>query len=250
VNATDTATHRLVLLLLCDLLKALDAKSSRGFDLALIADVVDLGHRWAIPVACPELLDDRGAGAPPSAQWVAKAQEVVLRMLCGVQQHLKSPAGSEFDPQLIESFVDGGHRWALPIAYPCTSGEMEPPASVVESVLGILKMWDSVEEAIEKLPPDQQAFLKRQAKEQHAPLRFDGFDPESEAQSINVAHVYVRKLGLYPRFRTRDLYVLEPRVWYYESMLLRYAETNRSLGHELTLARLQRVLLKPGSATP
>lgn len=248
MNATDTATHRLVLLLLCDLLKALDAKSSKGFDLNLIADVVDLGHRWAIPVAHPELLGD--SDAQPTAQWVAKAQEVVLRVLCGVQQHLKASSDSEFDPQLIESFVDEGHRWALPIAYPCTSAEMEPPASVVEGVLGILKMWDSLEDAIEKLPPDQQAFLKQQAKDQHAPLRFDGFDPESEAQAINVAHVYVRKLGLYPRFRTRDLYVLEPRMWYYESMQLRYAETNRSLGHELTLARLQRVLLKPGSATP
>ncbi len=247
MNSTDTATHRLSLLLLCDLLRSLDAKSANGFDFGLIADLVELGHRWAVPIAYPRLLGDDGPC--PDHRQVAQAQNVLLSAVCAVKRHFDRSNDGAFDPQFIDALLQDGHRWALPMAYPLASASSEPPADVVESVLRVLKMWDGIEAAIEGLPPQELALLKRQAREQNISLRFNGFDPESEADAINVAHVYVRRLGLFPRYLNRDLYVLVPQAAYHEGLLRRYEETRRTLGPHLTLARLQGVLLKPGSVT-
>lgn len=247
MNPTDTATHRLSLLLLCDLLRSLDAKSANGFDFGLIADLVELGHRWAVPIAYPRLLGDDGPC--PGDRQVAQAQNVLLSAVCAVKRHFDRPTDGAFDAPLVDAFLQAGHRWALPVAYPLASGLTEPPDAVVDSVRRVLQMWDGIEGAIERLPPEELALLKRQAREQNVSLRFNGFDPESEADAINVAHVYVRKLGLFPRYLNRDLYVLAPQAAYYEGLLKRYEETRRTLGPHLTLARLQGVLLKPGSVT-
>lgn len=127
------------------------------------------------------------------------AERLTTLLICDLY---REPDDRQFDPEIIEEAIFGGHEWALPWLYSqLEAGPAKVPAMASE-VMDVLEMWTDVEDSIAALGDAERAELIGGAEGVWA--KFPGFDGNGEHRERSTA-LFLIKTGRWERFAGREL---------------------------------------------
>jgi uncharacterized protein YfbU (UPF0304 family) len=152
-------------------------------------------------------------------------QKLIALMLCEVLEKLNVEDG--LDAGFIRDAIQNRHEWAVGWRYGdlVGSGNSEELAQQVSKVL---HMWLIIEFAFDKLSRKEKARVSEQTIS-HEDGRFPGFDWNHESEVASIATFMIDKMGLFARFKGRDLSCVMPRMGRYVRMLATFEPVLRKM---------------------
>jgi uncharacterized protein len=133
---------------------------------------------------------------------LSDGEKLILLMLADI--HKAMGIKGEIDSNFVATTIFNNQLWGLNWQYtgiPFERGE-DPPA--VKETANIMDMWWLIEEAYEKLSPDDKERLKKEAEPFGEHVRFSGFDGNNE-EHYGIARYLVEDLKRFSHFADRDL---------------------------------------------
>jgi uncharacterized protein YfbU (UPF0304 family) len=169
--------------------------------------------------------DNRGPA--PS---LTDGEKLITSILIDVAKGLGVETQTNLD--LVRSVIYGGHYWALGWEMPGIFHGHVDRRSRVSFVVDVLDMWEFLEEAFEKLDPDEREKLEIAAKPFGNAVIFRGFDGNNESEYLGIARFLVEDLSRFSRFRNRDggLNSHYPTIDTYSRMLQIFEGVRKTLG--------------------
>lgn len=152
-------------------------------------------------------------------------ERLIVSMLGDISKHLKVKDG--IDPTFVEGAIFGGHYWGLRRKLPGLFHDYEDDPRDVRLVSDILEMWDRLESGYGKLSKKDKERVAKEAEPWGNPVRFTGFDGNTESALAGIARFLVDKMEHFERFKGRDLNSHLPIVDVYRRMLGEYAPLRR-----------------------
>jgi uncharacterized protein len=165
-------------------------------------------------------LVESGFNKPEKSFSPRGSEKLILWMLAEIMKRQKEPSK---DPEkrtidLIQDVIYGGHYWALEWEL---SGIFDPSVDKRESVslvVGVLTMWDFIEQAYKGFSPADKALLEEEVEYLGKDPKFEGFDGNDETEFMSIARFLVEKLERFLRFKGRELNSHMPTVHRYQRM--------------------------------
>ncbi len=111
---------------------------------------------------------------------------------------------SESDPKFLADVIYGGHYWAPKWDMQGVFHDHVDNPSDVSYVVDVLDMWSFIEEAYERLNPEQLQKIKESVGE-FAGAEFYGFDGNNESNQLSIASFLINKMNRFSRFKGREL---------------------------------------------
>jgi uncharacterized protein len=173
---------------------------------------------------------------------IDETQKLMIFMLCDLYKGVKGR--TELDPKFIEDALIGGHYWALRWQYPGIFESRPDAEAAVSEVVDILDMWSFIEHGYDNLPPEDQERVKAEAEAFGDPVRFHGFDGNSESTQYSIARFLVEKMDRFSSsFAGRDLNSHCPIIDGYRRMLTVFLPIRGSLtGGRLSARQILAIL--------
>lgn len=153
------------------------------------------------------------------------AQRLIIFMLAEIYEHL----GLEgVDPNLIREAIHSDNTWGISMAYDGLRFEETDTPPHVQGVMQAMEMWRHLERIFEQYSEGEQRDILQRSNQSRETLLFPGFDGNNETEHISAATFLIDNLGLFHRFRGRDLNAGYPCMTRYRRMLPAYTEVLRS----------------------
>jgi len=173
---------------------------------------------------------------------LADGDKLILLMLCDLYKHLKFKK-AEIDPDLIANVIFGGHSWALEQEYSGIFHGHEDAKADVAEVQNVLDMWSFLEEGYEDLSETDKTRIAAEAEPYGKRVMFTGFDGNNESGHMGIARFMIGKLGLFARFKGRELNSHAPTIDAYRRMLAVFEPIRATLiGRKLNAGEIIRIL--------
>lgn len=128
------------------------------------------------------------------------AEKLQVAMLCDLAKPAKD---RELDYDFIWNAVTNDDEWALSWRYPGLNLKVKTPPEVT-TVCDILEMWDRLETSYEKLSDNDKEQVEKKSYKS-GPPRFQGFDGNSDDRRMHIAHILIKDLERWSRFKDRGL---------------------------------------------
>lgn len=145
------------------------------------------------------------------------SEKLIIVMLAEIQKHLK--ICGEIDPDFVEDALFGGHYWAFKWQYSGLFHDHTDQDDSVKEVVDILDMWSFLEEAYERLSPEDKTKLEKEGDPFGKNIKFVGFDGNNEAEHRSIALFLIRKLQRFGNFSGRELNSHMPSLEIHRRML-------------------------------
>ncbi|MES2207746.1 MAG: YfbU family protein [Pseudomonadota bacterium] len=160
------------------------------------------------------------------------AEKIILLMLCEVAKNTNTESNI---PEIIDSIITGGHTWAIKSEFPSLFHNQEDDPQKVNEVKKIIAMWWYIESSFERLSEKDKEQVNEKIKPFH--VLFRGFDGNSEAEHLSIAHFLIGTLGQFPLFKNRELNANFPTLDGYRRMLALFEPIHKELmGQDLDAA--------------
>lgn len=112
---------------------------------------------------------------------------------------------AEMDPEFLAQVIYGGHYWAPKWEMNGVfHGHADDP-NELKHVVNVLDMWSFMEEAYERLSPDEKALILQEVGPWATDIKFPGFDGNDEGAQMQMASFLVEKMGRFRQFKGRSL---------------------------------------------
>lgn len=143
-------------------------------------------------------------------------EKLIVGMLCDLLKQFS--VDRTIDPSFVESALFSGHHWAIEWQYPGVS-ERPDRLETLEEVLDVLQMWRVLEYSYDRLPEEEKALVKDQARLMGDELLFRGFDGNEETEHLGVALFLIEEMERYEEFKGRTLNTHSPTLYKYRPMV-------------------------------
>lgn len=223
------------------------------FEMLLDEDILERVERWRaeqhdIPSraeAVRRLLD---IGLSKARMSISDGEKLILMMLRDLYKHHK--VTGDTDPEFVQNVLLGGHYWALEWKSPGLFHGHADSMNVVRETLDVLEMWYFIESGHSKLPEEQKERVKLEAEPFGDPVRFRGFDGNTEGDYGRVAKFLIEDLGRFEDFKGRNLNSHVPIMQAYRRMLVAFEPMLRTIaGRELSATEIIKLLKELGHPT-
>lgn len=153
-------------------------------------------------------------------------EKLILLMLTELHEHFS--VSSEFDPQLIQSAIYGGHSWGLEWQYRGIFSEKQRDQRAVAEVVDVLEMWSALERSFVHLSEAERARLRTEARPFGDEVEYPGFDGNNESEHLSIAAFMIKDLERFPEFSERaHLNSHSPTLDMHRRMLAKFAQVRR-----------------------
>lgn len=134
---------------------------------------------------------------------LSSGEKLILIMLCDLFEHLKIE--DKIDIELVRAAIGGGHLWALEWEMTGIFHGEETSSEVASETAHILTMWETLERSYEKLSKEDKEWLASNCPDLYgSPVRFRGFDGNSETDHIGVMRLFTENMRRFAHFKGRD----------------------------------------------
>ena len=167
------------------------------------------------------------------------AEKLILLMLCDLYERLgvKGQVDADF---VREEILGGGHYWALGRKFGPVFTDTFVSEEVAHETAQILSMWDTLEHFYEDLSEEDQKQIEKEWGKR--PL-FWGFYANEEIDHLSVADCMINKLGLFSRFKGRELDSHMPGgLGAYRRMLKAFNQAMEQFPRDLTASQIIAIL--------
>lgn len=158
----------------------------------------------------------------------SKEQQLIMSMLaqvlvnqCNISPKLKS---QRKDAEFLLNAVTSGHYWAIKSAFPHYFPETIS-SEIAGKVGEIMQMWEVIENNYDQLSTDDKQSLEANGLKPY----FKGFDGNLEPQYHSVALTLVNDMGLFEKFKGRELNTHYEMLNTYQQMLEKFKELYSNL---------------------
>ena len=168
-------------------------------------------------------------------------------LLRDIAKHLKVNTDTNLD--FMSEVIYGGHYWAPTWEMQGLFHDHADRPADVSLVVNVLDMWSFVEEALEKLPPED---LDKIKAVNHGFLpQFDGFDGNFESDLMSIARFFVQEMNRFSRFKGREFNSHAQVAGRYRRMAKSFEPMRTTLAHRRQLSADQILeLLGVGRSQP
>lgn len=216
------------------------------FELRIDDELLQRIDEWAAEHDAPpraeavrRLIEDGLAAGSKRAVRFSDGEKLLMLMMRDVYNHLKMDG--EIAPDFIADVIFGGHYWAPKWDMQGLFNDHIDDPRDVKHVVDVLDMWGFIEEAYEKLTPEDK---KQVDSEYGGSVRYEGFDGNNEGSQYSIAGFLIGKMGRFERFKKR-LHVNSHMPTYarYRRMLAVFERFRPTLiGHGLNAKQLVQIL--------
>jgi len=147
-------------------------------------------------------------------------------LLRDLVKHLNVKTETHID--LVAEAIYGGHYWAPAWEMPGLFHNYADRPRDVSFVVDVLDMWSFIEEAIERLTPEDLDKLK--AGHHGFVPQFSGFDGNNETELMGIARFLVEELNRFARFKGREFNSHCPTLARHRKMLDVFLPMRKNLG--------------------
>ena len=156
-------------------------------------------------------------------------------LLRDIAKHLKVDTNTNLD--FMSEVIYGGHYWAPTWEMQGLFHDHADRPADVSLVVNVLDMWSFVEEALEKLPPEDLDKIKA-ANHGFLP-QFDGFDGNNETDLMGIAQFFVQTMNRFQRFKGREFNSHAQVAGRYRRMAKAFEPMRSTLAHRRQLSANQ-----------
>ncbi len=154
--------------------------------------------------------------------------------------NVKNP---ESNPNFLAEVIHGGHYWAPKWDMQGVFHDHVDDPQDVSHVVDVLDMWSFIEEAYDRLTPEQKTALVAEVGEWASDVKFPGFDGNQEGSQMSIARFLVDGMDRFSRFKVRDMNSHCPTFGRYKRMLAIFGPMRASLvGGGLNLQQIVTLL--------
>jgi uncharacterized protein len=161
------------------------------------------------------------------------AERLTISMLCDLQK--ATGVRGNYDPELIQASLFGGHMWSLRWEYHHLFEAEEDGYSIVEHVTDVLDMWWFIEAAYKKLSPKDKKALEEAVPYGGKNPQFSGYDGNNETTYMGVVQHLVGRMGRFLDLQGRSFNSHTRKVAQYSAMLRVFLPLREKLHGGVTL---------------